>query len=83
MQPGSSGQRSTPPPLLPGVQARGSEQDLVVRVDLPALVQRLQRSHRGAPAAAPAEPSGTAGCSFRAASVQASLWVKARVLLPS
>ena len=71
-QPDSRGRRPSPvrtQPDQPSGQPNSGERDLVARVDLPALLQRLQRAQAGR-AHAPAEPSREPGCSFSAASMQ-------------
>ncbi|KAK9825372.1 hypothetical protein WJX81_005933 [Elliptochloris bilobata] len=67
----SSGQRSCPATTQPTSQPGNGQRDLLARVDLPALLQRLQRAQAGR-ANAPAECSSSDGCSFCAASMQGS-----------
>ena len=56
-------------PAQPPGQPGGGVRDLVARMDLPALLQRLQRAQADR-ARAPAEPGRDAGSSFSAASMQ-------------
>ena len=62
-------------PAQPPGQPGGGVRDLVARMDLPALLQRLQRS-KADRARAPGEPGRDFGCSFSAASMQvrSPLW---------
>lgn len=77
-QPGSSPRHPSPIPTQPAQppgQPGGGVRDLVARMDLPALLQRLQRA-KADRARAPAEPGREFGCSYSAASMQvrSTLW---------